>query len=544
MLLRKESVGTDLQTERPSIADALNQAEYLIESSQYRAAREKLQEISRNFQLSHLSQGSCRFHYLRGLLSFRLGELPTAWVEIEEAFRIFKVVNASVSLPERENLSDFVKENLRKLRDVEIALLAGLQEPDGKENIEKGEALTERISEISNSLENLSPLAKMHYFAGCIKLNLAKLDEATEHLERAATASMLSRDWSGLAKSLNGIALVHFHKGGFEQSLQVTERAIAYSRKAGDRHFETILRSNLANCQLWLGLWRPSISSLPEILAEIKKFKDTPNYCGALLYWGHANLLRGHLKESERAFRESLRLATEHNLIRFLKMAHSFYALFYVETGQYSEAENHLKKALETTRRETPSDSGETAFWRFLGDVHAAQNQFEKARKAYAACQNCLAKFPQKDEEAAMCRGMGAINARQGLLPTARRNFKKALDLFEVCGSQWEKAKTLVVAAESAVFTQVEMEPEIAWAKDVFKKLEHPAWAKRARSLLKKAKNSGGRVPLPLARERTERAEIARALSETEGNVTQAAKKLGLLRQTLQYKIRHYGIEF
>lgn len=542
--MRKENVETDLQTERPSIADALNQVESLIESFQHQEAQNKLQEISRNFQLLLPSQESYRFHYLRGFLLFRLGEQLAAWEEIEKAIQIFNTVNASVSLPERENLPDFVKENFRKLRDLQIVLLTGLQEPNGDENIEKKGALSERISEISNFLENLRPLAKMHFFAGFIKLNLAKLDEATEHFERAATSSMLSKDWALLARALNGMSHVHFHKSNLEQAIQTAERAIAYSRKAGDRQYETTLRTQLADCQLWLGLWRPAISYIPKVLAESKKFKNTPNYCSALLQWGHANLLGGRLKESERAFAESLRVAAKHNLMRYLKLSNVYFALFYLETGEFEEAENRLKKALEIARRTEGGGSTEPFLWRVLGDVHVAQNQFEKARKAYAACENCLAKFPQKDEEAAMRRGMGVINARQDQPSAARRNFKKALEIFEVCGNQWEKAKTLVVAAESGVFTQVEMEPEIAWAKEVFKRLEYPTWAARARSLLKKTGNSGRVVSLPLTRERTEREQIATALSNTSGNITQAAGKLGLPRQTLQSKIKRFGIEF
>ncbi len=541
--MRKNSIGTELQSETPSIAEALNQAEALIDSSRYPEAREKLQEISRNSQFPILSEESHRFHYLRGLLFFRLGEQPAAWEETKEALRIFNVINGSVSIPERENLPDFVKEKLQFLRDVETALLAGLQESDGTQILQKSKQLEERVIEISSALEKLDPLAKMHYLAGFIKLNLAKLDEAQEHFECAATGSLLSKDWAALAKALNGKAQVHFYKSDLGMAIQILEQATRYSSKAGDRHFEAILRSILVHHQLCLGLWRPALSVLPEVLAELQRSNDIPNYCGALLNWGHANLLKGRLKESERAFGKSLRMAAKHNLATYMKLAHAFGAQLCLETGKFEEAENRLKKALDIARRSERGGYTETLLLRMLGDALASQNRFEKARQAYAACQSSLANFPQKDEGGFASRGMAVVNARQGQNQAARRNFKKALEIFEACNAQLEKAKTFVIAAESGVFTEAEMEPDLAWAKEVFKRLEHPSWVKRARALLKKPKSSGQPVSLIVAREQTEREQIVKALLACNGNITQAAKKLGLLRQTLQYKTRHYGIE-
>jgi tetratricopeptide (TPR) repeat protein len=210
------------------------------------------------------------------------------------------------------------------------------------------------------------------------------------------------------------------------------------------------------------------------------------------------------------------------------------------------KAEKHLKKALEIAHRTAVGSNNETILWRLLGDVYAAQNKTKQASGAYTTCQNLLAKFskvPQKDEEAAMYRGWGVLYSRQGQMNVARNSLKKALDIFETCNNQWEKAKTFVIAAESNIFTQAEMEPNLAWAKEVFKRLEHPSWVKRARVLLKKTKKHARAVTLPLLREQTEREEIVKALLDCNGNVTQAAKKLGLLRQTLQYKIRRFGIE-
>lgn len=46
------------------------------------------------------------------------------------------------------------------------------------------------------------------------------------------------------------------------------------------------------------------------------------------------------------------------------------------------------------------------------------------------------------------------------------------------------------------------------------------------------------------ARVEAEKREITKALEESKGNKTTAAKKLGISRKTLWQKIRSYNIEF
>jgi len=364
-----------------------------------------------------------------------------------------------------------------------------------------------------------------------------------EHLDRAATGFKLSQDWGALARTLSRIAQAHHIQGDLELAIQILEQAKTYNLKTGDRYFDIVLCTNISHCQLLLGLWRPAFFSVPKILEEMKKANDFPSQVISLLDWGYANLLGGRLKQSRKRIREALRICIEQNILGHLKIAHGYFGELSLAEKQYEQAEEHLRKAIEIAHRVTPGGSTETQAWRVLGDVYVAQKQFENAKKAYTACQSCLAKFPEKLEEGAAYRGMGVVYAHDEQQQLARRTFKKALDIFETCTNQWEKAKTFVIAAESGVFTQAEMQPDIAWAKEVFKKLEHPAWINRVRTLLRKSKNIGKSVPLRLARERAEREQIVKALLVCNGNISATAKKLGLLRQTLQYKIRHYGIE-
>ncbi len=544
VFLRKESIDTELQTEEPSIVEALNQAEALIQSKRYQEARSKLQKISLNLQITGVCDESWRYHYLCGLTYFWLGEQTEAWKEAEEALQTFTRAHQLVVLPKSDELPALVAKNLKNLRTIELALLDGLEGQISDENGRKQETLERRIAEISASLEQLTPLAKLHQLAGNILRPLGKLPEALEHLEWAATGFRLTGDWTSLAETLNKAALARMALGELPSALQVLEQARYYCLKAKDhRYLELVIHSNMAICQLLGGNWRPPLSTLSELLPEAKNSNDFPRYSNTLLLWGWANLLGGRLRQTRRAIVEARHIAAEKNLVGFLKVSYGFSADLAIAEGRLEEAEKYIKTLLELSRSTTPGGEHVAQAWQVLGEIYIARKEYARALKALAVCLEQLSKQPERWVEGAVYRGMGICHAKSGLLRLARKEFKKSCEIFELCSNQWEKAKTIVAAAESGVYTRAEMEPDIAWAKEVFKRLEHPAWIKRARAFLKKPKNSGRKVPLPLTRERTEREQIVRALLSCNGNITQAAKKLGLLRQTLQYKIHHYGIE-
>ncbi len=528
---------------RPELSRLLGLVEEAIQAKRYTEAQKRLEEAGKTYPIAPSSPEAYRYHYLRGWVFFWQGNQLSAWEETDQALRIFGRVHRLPLLPQPENLPNFVAKNLKQLRAIEVALLEGLEGHNLDEDGRKRAVLERRIFEISASLKNLNPLAKLHQLAGSILRHLGKPAEALEHLEWAATAFRLSRDWGSLAETLNGISMVHLSRGELPLAIQILEQARNYSLKAKNHYFELVLRSNVAVCQLLAGSWRPLLTSLPDILAAAKKSNDFPRYATALLLSGHTYLLQGRLKESRKAFTEAQSICTEKKLIGLSKYCHGYLADLEMAEGRLGEAEGHLKKVLEISQQVSPQGEPVAEAWQKLGEVYVARKEYDRAVKTFALCREHLSKWPEKLVEGALYRGMGVCHVGMEQLRPAQNDFKKAVDIFESCGNEWELAKTVVIAAEQGAFALAEIQPKIIRAREIFKKLEQPSWRKRAQALLEHFDSVRTNTPLRQTHELIEKEKISQALAEAGGSISLAAKKLGLLRQTLQYKIKRYQIE-
>jgi len=544
VLLRKKSIGTKPQVEQPSVADALNQAEALIESSRYQEARAKLQEIVRSHQIERVSEESCRYHYLLGSTLWYCGDAAAALKDAEKSLWIFRTMNRSVLIPEEQELPEFVINHLRQLRELEIALLEGVDGQHENWNGHMEELLTRRAFEISTALNSISPLAKIHLLAGRAQITLGNSDEGFAHLRTARVGFKLSKDWGLTAKTMNSLARIHIIRGETRKAIPIIEEAREYALKAADPYYRQVpLLVSLTVCQLFEGRWREALSNLEICQNEALKAKDFLRLADALLCRGWANHLRGRIKEARKSFEECIRICIEKNLVGDLKIAYQYLAELCINEEHLEEAEENLKKALEIGERVSPHGSIMNMCWRLMGDLHLAHREYKKALQSYTTCQKYLLKLPEKMEEGAMLRGLGVYYMKIGRANVARRELKKAIAIFESCANDFELAKTVVVAAENKVLALNELQPKLIQAREVFRKLEHSSWAKRTKALLQKSKKASSSIPLRLAQELTEKERIAQVLRDCDGNISQAAKKLGILRQTLQYKIKHYGIE-
>ncbi|MCI0330967.1 MAG: hypothetical protein L0196_08500 [candidate division Zixibacteria bacterium] len=542
--MREESTDTELQTEKLSIAEALNQAEALIESSRYKVAREKLQEISRKHHIEGITEESYRYHYLFGSALWFSGDAAAALRDAEKSLQIFRILNRSVRIPEEQELPEFVINHLKQLRELEVALLEGVDGHHLNWNGQKEDLLIWRAFEISASLKSINPLAKIHLLTGRTQITLGKLDEGFAHLRTAGVGFRLSKDWGLAARTMNSLARIHIIRGETRNAIPIIEEARAFALKAGDHYYRQVpLLVSLSVCQLLEGRWREALSNLEICEKEAQKEKDFLRLADILICRGWAHHLRGRLRNARKSLGECIHICAENNLVGDLKIAHQYLADLCINEGRLDKAETHLKKALEIGRQVSPQGSIMNMCWRLMGDLYLARRQYEKALLAYETCQQYLHKLTEKMEEGAMFRGIGICYMKMEQFSVARKEFIKAIEVFESCDNDFELAKTTVLAAENRVFALTELQPKLIRGREVFRKLEQPSWAKRTKALIRRTKKTGSPIPLHLARELTEKERIVQTLRDCDDNISHAAKKLGILRQTLQYKIKHYGIE-
>lgn len=406
----------------------------------------------------------------------------------------------------------------------------------------RGLASTQKALEIYLALSDLAGIAKAQKLAGALLIDLGNLTLAKEHLELAVSTFKLSKQWDQASRALNQMAYLSKIQGELKYAYDYNAEAQRCASLAKDKYFEMVLRGSLSWYQFAAGEWKAARISLNEFLIETKRANDYGNYALGLINFGRSEMLGNHFKETRKYYLEAVQVCDKENLVGTLKIVYEHLAELSIVEGRFAEAEDYLKKALEIGERVSPYGTIMTQCWRLMGDLRLAKGEPSQALKAYETCESYLIKLPEELERGACFVGRGVAFARLKNWKDAKACFDRAFEVFENCENDWELSKAVVVAVECGTYAAKQMETELLMGCEFFQKYKHPVWEERARKLLAGVESSRVALPLDAKRENLEKEEIVSALQETENNITLAAKKLGLLRSTLQYKIKRYKI--
>lgn len=392
------------------------------------------------------------------------------------------------------------------------------------------------------SLQDLAGIAKSQNLVGWIYIDLGNLKQAEEHLQIAVSSFKMAGGWAQAARALNKIAHLKSVVGKLAFAKYFNEQARDSAVKAKDAYYQVVLSGSLGLYQLLEGRWKTALANIQEYCTEARRAVDKFNYVISLLFLGNANRAGNRLGLARRHYQEAVELCQKESFVSLLKIAYEYSGELCIQEGRFAEAEENLKKALEIGERVNPYGTIMTQCWRLMGDLRLAQKEYDRALEAYATCRSYLIKLPEKLEEGAMYRGMGICHIRKDQLSLAQTAFKKAIAIFEACENDWELAKTYMEAAECGAFALAELRPKLSWAKGVFTELEHPSWERRVEVLLGHSEPASNGIPLRLAHEMADRQRVTQALTESKGNISHAAEKLGISRPALHYKIKRYKL--
>ncbi len=471
-----------LNKQRSAVAEQLIRVDSLVKANKFREAEIELKSIAPAFSSYVLSEDLAQFNYLQGFVLWRLGKSKQAL------------------------------------------------DP------------TRRALDLYLGLRHFAGIGKSENLIGWISVELGNIKEAEEHLQLAVSGYKMAGEWGEAARALNRLGYIYHVYGRMNLAAYFVEQARECAVKAGDGYFEQVLAGSRSVYLRLTGNWKLALSNLKEFIIQSEKKPDYFNYVYGLINLGHAHFLAGDRKEARKNYLKAVRVCIEQSLTGNLKVAYEFLAELDIAECRFAEAEENLKKALEIGERVSPYGTIMTQCWRLTGDLRLAQKEYDRALDAYATCRSYLIKLPEKLEEGAMYRGMGICHIRKDQLSLAQAAFKKALEIFEACENDWELAKTYVEAAECGAFALAELRPKLAWAKGVFEELEHPAWGSRVQELLGHLELTSNGLPLRLAHEMADRQRVAQALSETKGNISHAAEKLGISRGAMHYRIKRYRL--
>lgn len=463
----------------------LEKADSLVLANRFKEALVELEPIRLNGSLAAFSEEEARCHYLRGFVLWKLGEKKQALKPSRQALEIYL------------------------------------------------------------SRHDFAGIAKSENLLGSVLLDLGELKAAEEYLEMAVSGFKRANDWASAARALNKISYLHSIKGELSLAIYFDEQAVESARRGGDSYYEKVLKGHLAVYYLLLGNWKKAVNNLQEFIAEAQKASDWPSLAIGRLSSGYADNMRGLFKRARQNFLEAIRICNQEKLIGSLKIAYEYFGELCIAEKRFEEAEAYLGKALEIGERVSPYGTIMTQRWRLMGDLYNAKGEPHKALEAYKTCESYLIKLPEELERGACLVGKGAAFSRLEEWNVARDNFDKALQVFAKCENDWEMAKAVVVAVESGAYSPRQVKGQLFVAKELFQKLEHPAWEVRVDRLLS-CPEAASLLHLPLRSEKAhlERERVLAALEQAGGNRTRAAEALGIPRTTLISILRRSGVKY
>jgi class 3 adenylate cyclase/tetratricopeptide (TPR) repeat protein len=254
-----------------------------------------------------------------------------------EAYRRWRRVRALLEpvAPSAETISLEIAACSRILN---LGLRTGMSQEEAASVFARGRALAEQSGDAS-------ALARLHNNYGMVRGMAGETAEAIEHV-MLATRMAEETDDTDLRLGLRVIAVVaHFHAGRLHEALTMTEESIELAGAA------------------------------PKLGADVSGFSP---YVFLVLYRGAIHIALGRLATGRQDLHEALRLAETHGELELLGMAHGFFALLALFSGESEDALAHAQQAIAVAEKIGSALSRGQAYG-MLGTAHLLREEWDEA---------------------------------------------------------------------------------------------------------------------------------------------------------------------
>jgi class 3 adenylate cyclase/tetratricopeptide (TPR) repeat protein len=226
-------------------------------------------------------------------------------------------------------------------RILNLGLRTGMSREEAASIFARGRELAEQSGDVS-------ALARLHNNYGMVVGTAGEAARAIEHV-MLATRMAEETDDTGLRLGLRVIVVVaHFHAGRLHEALAMTEESIQLAGAA------------------------------PKLGADVTGFSP---YVFLVLYRGTMHMALGQLDAGRRELHDALRLAEAHGELELLAMAHGFFALLALFTGETEEALMHAQQAVAIAEKIGSALSRGQAYG-MLGAAHLLREDWDQAIRA------------------------------------------------------------------------------------------------------------------------------------------------------------------
>ncbi|MGD8491619.1 MAG: tetratricopeptide repeat protein, partial [Anaerolineae bacterium] len=208
------------------------------------------------------------------------------------------------------------------------------------------EALEQSLA-IYEQVESLYSVSMVHHDLGLSSELAGDLDGAAEHY-RAALQSWKQQGVPGpWANTLNGLGVVYYLQGKYDEAKAVLHEALTRSQQAGDLRVEAFAWASLGDLHRDQGVYEQAREAYSQALEIAERAHVGFIVTYALDALGNTFRLQGNLAQAYEHLHKALSHAQDHHSAYEIGLCQTSFGILVSEEGDLSAAQTHLQQAIE-----------------------------------------------------------------------------------------------------------------------------------------------------------------------------------------------------
>lgn len=215
----------------------------------------------------------------------------------------------------------------------------------------RGAAELERALDIAEANDDVYNLAMLHLDHGDLCVTTGELDNSHYHYREAIRYWQRLGNAGYLGQTLNGIAVLLYYRGQYDEALQTLEEALAKAREVGYLRVEAYALASVGDVHLDLRRHKEALEAY-EMSLEIARRVDEAfliAYClGAI---GMVHRLAGEMVTAEKFVKRALQLATARKSHFEIGLFETLLGILCNDRGEALHGQRYLRHACRCLRR-------------------------------------------------------------------------------------------------------------------------------------------------------------------------------------------------
>ena len=278
--------------------------------------------------------------------------------------------------------------------------------------------------------------------------SLGESDRAIALHDQAQALFDAAGDRSGVARSLAGMANVHYRRGDLDEASTLFERALAVHRETGNEFAVAWTLHSFANVLSERGDFAGSRRVQEQALAIHRRIGDRGGEAGSLGNIASLLQYQGDLAGSRRMHEQALAIFRDVAEKGPAAIELTNIATVLAAQGDLKGAQRLLEEAV-AIKRETGNRSSVAFSLNELGDVACAQGDLASARRHYEEAVRIREELDQKARVAESRLGLAQLSLEEGRAAEAEAMAREAAEVFKAEKMADLEGSALLVLARS-----------------------------------------------------------------------------------------------